>query len=664
MKIEELKRRLPLPELMARLGFEAHTVPLCSSPFRPDNNPSWGIKEENGSWFFHDFATKEGGDELAFIQQALGLGTKDAYHKYRELAGIQGDAIPVLEPLSPGIEWAPARDAFQPAHAKRLSEWRGYSSEFVTWLHENDLVGVVDGLLAFPVSHNPRQPRQNGKVDGAHCFTKEKSWRIMGGKSAPWWIGENDERVYVFESQWDAFAFMDLTKWAEVQAGNSSIVITRGAATGKKLQGLIPGKAEAFLFTQNDPIENDTSPALKWQADIISIHPKCRLIQIPEEHKDFNDWSRAGIDVGTLMLALDSAPLYEDPNAALHPQPMNWDDLLAFKQEDDVNCMLGQRWLSRGHSCVWVGSSGLGKSVLTLQAALTWAAGKPFFGINPKQCYSSLILKQENNFGDVAETVQGVRDGLTEEYPTLDFDAASQKVNIIRLVNKLGLEFIAEVKHQIAEHKPDMLWIDPLLCYLSGDPNSSEDMSAFTNHLDELAMETDTLIHLIHHTGKPKTSRDTKGFTTADISYAGLGSSVLTNWARAIMVLQGERGAEGVFRLTAAKRGKRAQMAQDDLQPPALQIYLKHSDKGLCWLPSEYEPEERSAGRPEKDVPIKLYKETLTEPGKAYPTIAALAKELAKGGELGQRSFERRIENIMKNGDIGENEQGHLIWKG
>ena len=63
-------------------------------------------------------------------------------------------------------------------------------------------------------------------------------------------------------------------------------------------------------------------------------------------------------------------------------------------------------------------------------------------------------------------------------------------------------------------------------------------------------------------------------------------------------------------------------------------------------------------------MPIKLYKETLTEPGKAYPTIAALAKELAKGGELGQRSFERRIENIMKNGDIGENEQGHLIWKG
>ena len=72
-KIEELKRRLQLPQLMERLGFGDYTVPLCSSPFREDHNPSWGIKEENGSWFYHDFATKEGGAELAIIQRALGL---------------------------------------------------------------------------------------------------------------------------------------------------------------------------------------------------------------------------------------------------------------------------------------------------------------------------------------------------------------------------------------------------------------------------------------------------------------------------------------------------------------------------------------------------------------------------------------------------------------
>ena len=85
----------------------------------------------------------------------------------------------------------------------------------------------------------------------------------------------------------------------------------------------------------------------------------------------------------------------------------------------------------------------------------------------------------------------------------------------------------------------------------------------FTGQIDEIAQDTGTLFHLIHHTGKPKTSNDTKGFTTSDLMYAGLGSSVLTNWARAIMVLQGERGEEGTFRLTAAKRGKRAGMEHE-----------------------------------------------------------------------------------------------------
>jgi hypothetical protein len=63
-------------------------------------------------------------------------------------------------------------------------------------------------------------------------------------------------------------------------------------------------------------------------------------------------------------------------------------------------------------------------------------------------------------------------------------------------------------------------------------------------------------------------------------------------------------------------------------------------------------------------VPLKLYKETLNEPGKAYPTVTALAKELESRGELGEKSFKRRIKNHMISGVIGENDQGHLIWKG
>ena len=265
---------------------------------------------------------------------------------------------------------------------------------------------------------------------------------------------------------------------------------------------------------------------------------------------------------------------------------------------EDLECMLGARWLSKGGSCVWVGSSGLGKSVLTLQAAMTWAAGMDFMGIATKGYYKSLIIQAENNLGDVAETVQGVKKGLCAESPTLDFDDLTKRVTIHHLVNSSGLQFIATLKSLIAEYKPDMVWIDPLLCYLGGDANSAEDVSYFTGQIDEIAQDTGTLFHIIHHTGKPKTSADTRGFTTADLMYAGLGSSVLTNWARAIMVLQAERGEEGTFRLTAAKRGKRSGMSHEYSMRDDY-VYLKHSDQGLCWLPSDYEPEDKKGvGRP------------------------------------------------------------------
>ena len=595
MDIENLKQKLNLPALMERLGYGEYARPSCSSPFREDRNPSWGITEHQGKWIFKDFGTGESGDEVDFIGKALNLDPKAALAKYRELAGVEEAKIILPEPAK-RIEWAPAREAFQAAHKKRLCKWRGLSAEFVDWLHEQNLVGVIQGQLAFPMIHKPRTT-PNGSVDGAHCFSKDKGWRILGGKSAPWWIGTHEEYVFVFESQWDAFAFMDKTKWAESISATSSIVITRGASAGGKLKGILPPRAKVYLFTQNDPIEDDTSPALKWQDDITKLHPRCYIVETPGDHKDLNEWMQAGGKGTDIVSAMESAQLVEQPNAA-PTRYMDWQTLRAFDASNDMDCMLGSRWLSRGGSCVWVGSSGLGKSVLTLQAAMTWAVGMPFFGIQPKDNYKSLIIQAENNHGDVAETIQGVERGLAAEYPHISPGIVSERVSIAHLVNTAGLEFIATLRSMISEVQPDMVWIDPLLCYLGGDANSAEDISAFTGHLDELAQETGTLFHIIHHTGKPKTSADTKGFTNADLMYAGLGSSVLTNWARAIMVLQAERGEEGVYRLSAAKRGKRAGM-HHEFSERGEAVWLEHSNEGLCWLPSEYQPpEKRDVGRP------------------------------------------------------------------
>jgi hypothetical protein len=45
--IEELKARLPLPDLLRAMGLGDYAKKLCCSPLRKDNNPSWGIYQDD-----------------------------------------------------------------------------------------------------------------------------------------------------------------------------------------------------------------------------------------------------------------------------------------------------------------------------------------------------------------------------------------------------------------------------------------------------------------------------------------------------------------------------------------------------------------------------------------------------------------------------------------
>ena len=57
-------------------------------------------------------------------------------------------------------------------------------------------------------------------------------------------------------------------------------------------------------------------------------------------------------------------------------------NLMKFDTENDPNNLLWQRWLCRGGSCLFVGQSGIGKSSLAMQMAVSWALGKEVFGLS------------------------------------------------------------------------------------------------------------------------------------------------------------------------------------------------------------------------------------------------------------------------------------------
>ena len=335
------------------------------------------------------------------------------------------------------------------------------------------------------------------------------------------------------------------------------------------------------------------------------------------------------------------------------PEPYKWDDLLNFKETEDPTQLLGKRWICRGGSALWVGSSGLGKSVLCMQAAITWAIAESFFGINPHgNGLKSLIIQAENDEGDVAESIQGVFKAmnLTEEQREL----VMANVTIVRDCTSTGEKFVDRVRRLVEKHKPDLVWIDPLLAFIGGDLSSQETASAFLrNMLNPLSLSAGFAYMLIHHTPKPV--REGNGYQGADKAYSGFGSSELTNWARSVLTLApcGE-DAEGkrIYRLEVTKRGKRSNLnstgviAQNAVQP---HVSLRHSDVGLAWIQTD-EPERKTAGRPEIVVNFDDYRHVVAK-GISAGDLQSCIRNKSKVGHTKSRDLTAawEQEGLIKN---------------
>ena len=204
-------------------------------------------------------------------------------------------------------------------HLERLSEWRGYSGEFCSWLKQSGLVGIVERCIAFPV-------HENGRVVAAHVRTKDgSSWyyKPTGAKVRPLIIGEllpGETVVHVFESQWDAFALMDKS------GERSGIIITRGASNGGLVAGVIPQAATVYMWPQNDrqhkpqekwPTVNGIKipPSEKWEKDVCA-HTKCAVksAKTPAQFADLNAWTKdGGATAKDLLDAMVTAETLREP---------------------------------------------------------------------------------------------------------------------------------------------------------------------------------------------------------------------------------------------------------------------------------------------------------------------------------------------------------------
>ena len=308
--LQKLKETLPLPLLLKALGYgDGNQNKLCC-PLHDDHSPSFSIfRKENGGWGWKCFVGCGSGDEIDILAKLRGLDPKKDFRKvadeYSQLATTAGPANPndatSLAPAKPAamptenFDWDSLRKSADAKFLGNLASMRGYSLGLVDWLAKLGLVGNFKGQVAFPV-------RGAGRNIGAHVRHKNgQGWFFVpkGIANSPLIIGDlsHATKIHAFESQWDAFAFCELQAWHTTGIpADAAIFITRGAANGGMVGAMVRGDATVYAWIQNDKpdAKAGTFPAKEWLKAICTKVKMVRVVKTPCEHKDANDWLRAG----------------------------------------------------------------------------------------------------------------------------------------------------------------------------------------------------------------------------------------------------------------------------------------------------------------------------------------------------------------------------------
>ena len=319
-------------------------------------------------------------------------------------------------------------------------------------------------------------------------------------------------------------------------------------------------------------------------------------------------------------------------------------------EKDNPAALFRNGWLRKGGGAFLVSTSGTGKSVWTVQAALLWAQGLPAFGIVPVRPLKIGIVQAEDDDEEMVNFRNNITDGLVEQ-AGLDrgqVEAARTNVLLFDAVGKFGGDFIEYVGKILEEHPElDLLIINPLQSFFGGDISRNAELSGFLRGgLDRFIKPNKVGVLFIHHTNKPPNAKERTGWgADAFASYIGAGGAEIVNWARAVLALMPCENDSGLFRLTAAKRGQR--LGWKDAAGVLTDVrFIAHSKNRIFWrdaTPEESATAQASAGGkktpPDPQVDAERIAEILRERAQPLTDARSLAEQLFHRTR-GRKAFE------------------------
>lgn len=318
-------------------------------------------------------------------------------------------------------------------------------------------------------------------------------------------------------------------------------------------------------------------------------------------------------------------------------RPLQGASLLNYSKRtiNDKDTLLGNRYLCRGAGLFIVAPSGHGKSVLAAQASIELACAKSTFGIKtPTGALRSLIIQAEDDEGDMIE--------MSQVIAHLELSEAQRKLvdqnTHVEFVNDVtGDEFLNVCDGFLSQYHADLVWINPYTAYLGADIKDDKANTNFLrNGLNPILTRHRCGGIPIHHTPKMN-FRDTSDWKPSDWMYSGAGAAVLTNWARAYLVVD-PCDTYGVYKFIAAKRGKRIGWGNT---VPVYETFWAHSRKDgqLLWLPADHDQIATAKAASQKTTDDLLPLIPVVDPI-SQDRLFAVAKEKLSGmGENKVRSF-------------------------
>jgi hypothetical protein len=376
---------------------------------------------------------------------------------------------------------------------------------------------------------------------------------------------------------WDAGEAIDLITFAQALRDRNVLERVGGAGFVTELQTLVP-----------------TAANLQYYLDIVlEKHVRRQIIRAGTEsvRRAYDEQDGAN---GELLDELQSrlASIRSLDRDAL-PTGISIIDYAEMDPETfAADNLLGDRYLCIEGSLLFVGPSEAGKSSAGAQMHILWGCGREAFGIRPVRPLKILCVNAENDDGDISEMARGVCDhlGLSDE----ERELMRRNVLYKKHNETNGAEFLRWLRKLVRKFRSDIVCIDPLHAYAGGDVRDSKVTTPFLrNGLNPILSEFRCAAIINHHPPKP-IYRDTSDWTPSDWMYSGAGNADITNWARAILVMEATH-EQDVLKFRAAKRGRRIGWADENGHRVYERTFCKHSGDAIFWRDSTDEDLERVA---------------------------------------------------------------------